>query len=82
MSFEGTQLASAMFSIQAAEMEQGERCPDWRRADRLERNLMLYRGGNRPICWLGCLLEKLGNRLQEYSMRQTLPLGSSAASQG
>jgi hypothetical protein len=82
MSFEGTQLARAMLSIHAAEMEQAERCPDWRRSARLERHILRYRGGNRAACWLGCLLERLGHRLQEYGMPQALPLGSRAAQQG
>jgi hypothetical protein len=82
MSFEGMQLARGMLSIHAAEMEQGKRCPDWRRSARLERHIILYRGGSRPICWLGCLLEKLGHRLQEYGMPRTLRLGSSAPQQG
>ena len=81
MSFEGTQLAGAMLSIHAAEMEQGERCPDWRRAARFERNIRLHQGGSRPLCWLGCLLERLGHRLQEYAMPRTLPLGSRAVQQ-
>ncbi len=68
MSIEGTQLASAMLSIHRAEMDQAERCPDWRRPSRLERQAVLYGGGNRAICWLGCLLERLGHRLQEYGM--------------
>jgi|GEM_PF-1767486 len=70
MSIEGTQLASAMLSIHAAEMEQAERCPDWRRSSRLERRAILYGGGNRALCWLGCLLERLGHRLQEYAVPQ------------
>lgn len=68
MSIEGTQFASAMLSIHAAEMDQGKRCPDWRRSSRLERHTVLYGGGNRAICWLGCFLEKSGRRLQEYGM--------------
>ena len=68
MSIEGTQLASAMLSIHAAEMQQAERCPGWRRSSRLERHAVLYGGGNRAICWLGCLLERFGHRLQEYAM--------------
>lgn len=79
MSLEGTQLANVMLSIHASEMEQAERCPDWRRSARLERHIMLAQGRNRAICWLGCLLERLGHRLQEYGMPQTLPLGSRVA---
>ena len=78
MSFEGTQLARGMLSIHAAEMEQGKRCPDWRRSARLERHLVLYQGGSQVICWLGCWIERLGHRIQEYGTPQTLPLGSSA----
>lgn len=68
MSIEGTQLASAMLSIHAAEMDQGKRCPDWRRSSRLERHTVCYAGENRAICWLGGFLEKLGQRLREYGM--------------
>ncbi len=68
MSIEGTQLASAMLSIHVAEMDQAERCLDWRRSSRLERQAILNGGGNRVLCWLGCLLERLGHRLQEYAM--------------
>jgi hypothetical protein len=57
-----------MLSIHAAEMEQGKRCPDWRRSSRLERHTVLYGGGNQAIRWLGCLLVKFGQRLQEYGM--------------
>lgn len=78
MSFEGTQLARVMLSIHAAELEQGKRCPAWRRAARNERHLLIYQGGNRAICWVGCLLEKIGRRLREYGMPRPLPLGSSA----
>jgi hypothetical protein len=68
MSIEGTQLASAMLSIHTAEMDQAERCPDWRRSSRLERHAVLHGGGNRAICWLGCLFERFGHRLHEYAM--------------
>ena len=68
MSIGGTQLASTMLSIHAAEMDQAERCPDWRRSSRLERQAILYGRGNRALCWVGCLLERLGHRLQEYAM--------------
>jgi hypothetical protein len=79
MNAEGSQLASAMLSIHAAEMEQGARCPDWRRSARLERGIMLHRRGNRVLCGLGCLLEKIGLRLQEYGMPQPLQLGTNAS---
>jgi hypothetical protein len=65
-----------MLSIHAAEMEQAERSPDWRRSARLERQILFYGGGSRAICWLGCLLERFGHHLQEYGRPQTLPLGS------
>ena len=68
MSIEGTQFASALLSIHVAEMEQGERCPDWRRSSRLERHTMLYGEGNQAIRWLGCFLAKVGQRLQEYGL--------------
>jgi hypothetical protein len=70
MSIGEAQLASAMLSIHAAEMEQAERCPDWRLSSRLERRVTLNGGGNRALCWLGCLFERLGHRLQEYAMPQ------------
>lgn len=79
MSLEGTLLANVMLSIHGAEMEQAERCPDWRRSARLERHIMLSQGGSRAICWLGCLLERSGHRLQEFGTPQALPLGSGAA---
>ena len=75
--YEGAQLAETMLAIHAAEMGQAERCPDWRRADRMERHIMIYRRGNRAVCWLGCLLERTGRRLREYGMPRTMPRGSS-----
>jgi hypothetical protein len=78
MSLEGAQLASVMLSIHVAEMEQAERCPNWRRSARLKRHVILYQGGSRVICWLGCLLERFGHRLQEYGTPQALPMGSGA----
>jgi hypothetical protein len=77
--FDGTQLARTMLEIHAAELDQAERCPDWRRAARLERHVLIYQGGNRAICWLGCLLEKLGHRLQEAGAPRTFPLDNRAA---
>lgn len=80
--FEGTQLARTMLSIHAAELEQAERCPDWRRAARLERHVMIYQGGNRAVCWLGCFLERIGHRLQEYGTPRRFPLDSRAPQRG
>jgi hypothetical protein len=79
MRFEGTQLARVLLSIHAADIEQAARCPAWRSAARIERHIVIYQGGNRAICWLGCLLERIGLRLREYGMTRPLPLGSSAA---
>ena len=80
--FDGTQLARTMLSIHAAELEQAERCPDWRRAARLERHVLIYQGGNRAVCWLGCFLERIGHRLQEYGTPQRFPLDSRAPQRG
>ncbi len=78
MSLEGTRLGGTMLAIHSAEMEQAARCPDWRSTARIERHIMLHRGGNRAICWLGCLLERIGSRLREYGLPRPLSLGSSA----
>lgn len=80
--YEGTQLARTMLEIHAAEWDQAERCPDWRRAARLQRHIMIYQGGNRAICWLGCRLERLGQRLQAYGMPRTFPLENKATQRG
>ena len=80
--FDGTQLARTMLSIHAAELEQAERCPDWRRAARLERHVLIYQGGNRAVCWLGCFLERIGHRLQEYGTPRRFPLDSRAPQRG
>jgi hypothetical protein len=68
-----------MLEIHAAELDQAERCPDWRRAARLERHVMIYQGGNRAVCWLGCLLERLGHRLQAAGAPRAFPLDNRAA---
>jgi hypothetical protein len=80
--FEGAHLPITMLAINAAEMEQAERCPDWRRADRIGRSVMIYQRGNRAACWFGCLLQRIGHRLQEYGTPQTLPLRKGATQQG
>lgn len=79
MSTEGSGLARAMLSIHAAEMDQGARCPDWRREARFERGIMIRRGERRTLRRLGCLLEKTGRRLQEYGLSRSLSLGKDAA---
>ena len=79
MSTEGTCLATAMLTIHAIEIQQAARCPDWRSANRRERTTVLYEGGHRTVCLLGCFLEKLGRRLQEYGMPRPLTLEGSAA---
>jgi hypothetical protein len=81
MSIEGLQWATTMLAIHAAEMDQAERCPDWRREARIERQIQIYPGGNRVICRFGCLLERLGRHLREHSMPRTLPLGSQVPQQ-
>jgi hypothetical protein len=81
MSIEGMQLANTMLAIHAAEMEQADRCPDWRREARIQRQIQISTGGNQVICGLGCLLEKLGRHLQEHSMPSTLPLGQQVPEQ-
>ena len=78
MNSEGAQLARAMLTIHAVEMEQGARCPDWRRSARLERGPLIHRRGNRVLCGLGCLMERAGRRLQEYAVPRPVPLGSNA----
>jgi hypothetical protein len=82
MNIDGTQLAIAMLSIHAAEMQQAERCPDWLRSARIERHIVLHQGGNRTLCRLGSHLVKIGRRLQQYSMPQPLPCGSKATQCG
>jgi hypothetical protein len=79
MNNEGAQLARAMLVIHAAEMEQGARCPDWRRSARRERGPLIYRRGSRMLCGLGCLMERAGRRLQDYAVPRPMPLGSNAA---
>jgi len=79
MSIGGTHLAMTMLAIHAAEMEQAARCPDWKSANRRERNIAIYQGGHRAICLLGSLLEELGRRLQEHGMPRALTLEGSTA---
>jgi hypothetical protein len=55
MIFEGTQLARAMLSIHAVEMEQATRCAGWRSVARIERHIALHQAGNRALCRLGSL---------------------------
>jgi len=78
----GSLLATTMLSIHAAEMEQTARCPAWLQSARIERHIVLYQRGSRTLCHLGCLLERVGQRLQQYAMPQPLPLGSRAPQSG
>jgi hypothetical protein len=74
----GSLLATTMLSIHTAEMEQAARCPGWLSSARSERHIVLYQRGNRTICRLGCLIERAGQRLQQYGMPRPLSLGSNA----
>jgi hypothetical protein len=74
MHFPGAQLPTSLLAIHAAEMEQGMRCPEWRRADRIERNVVLDETRSRPIVRLGSLLLKMGQRLQQADTPRALPL--------
>jgi hypothetical protein len=74
MHFPGAQLPTSLLAIHAAEMEQGVRCPEWRRTDRIERNVVLYETGSRSIVRLGSLLVKMGRRLQQAGTPRALPL--------
>ncbi len=79
MNADGSQLARAMLSIHAAEMDQAARCPDWRSEARFERGIMLHRSEKRALWRLGSLLEKAGRRLQEYGGSRSLSLERDAA---
>lgn len=79
MSNEIAQLARAMLYMHAAQAEEGEKRPDWRRSARLQRGPLILRWGGRVLCGLGCLLERAGRRLLEHAVPRPLPLGSNAA---
>jgi hypothetical protein len=78
MSIEGTGLSRAMLEIHAVEMDQATRCPDWRSSARVERHILLRRNGNLAIHWLGCHLERIGQRLREYALPRIQPLETKA----
>jgi hypothetical protein len=79
MNIDGAQLARAMLSIHAAQIEQAARYPDRFLSDRIERRIVLRQGGSRTLCRLGSLLVSIGRCLQHYGMPRPLPLGSNTS---
>jgi hypothetical protein len=80
MSIEGAQLAQAMLSIHAADMEQAARHPEWRRSAYIERVIVLHQGRNRAVGQLASLWKRASQRLQHHGVPKPMPLRSSATS--
>jgi hypothetical protein len=77
MNSDGSQLANAMMSIHALEMQRATACPDWFHSAGIERRRKSYEGRSRTLFRLGRFLVKIGQRLQAYGRPQLLPQGTS-----